>query len=133
MYSVARTTTTFGCVIRSSSRFTHLATTFNSRSYASSASAQSEAFDIHDVSGTVGWPEKSIGGLDYRRAFLVPPNQFTLLPGLFPPVGHELPGLAGQDLNGTWQSEAYGVNNCRQVVGRAQDSSGNYRAFLFQP
>ncbi|HYV32879.1 MAG TPA: hypothetical protein VEO53_17455 [Candidatus Binatia bacterium] len=54
------------------------------------------------------------------------------MPGLFP-VGHELPGLAGQDLNGTWQSEAYGVNGSGQVVGRAQDSSGNYRAFLFQP
>jgi len=44
-----------------------------------------------------------------------------------------LPGFAGQDRNGAWQSSANGVNGCGQVVGSAQDSSGAYRAFLFKP
>ena len=79
------------------------------------------------MSGTVGWADKRIGGLDYHRAFLVPRDVFTLSPG------HELPGFAGQVPTGTWHSEAWGINGCQQIVGKAQNSNGAYRAFLFQP
>ena len=89
--------------------------------------AQSQALDVNDVSGTVGWAHKHIGASDYRRAFLTPPDVFTL------DSTHELPGFAGQLPGGTWHSDGYGVNGCRQVVGRAQDSGGAYRAFLFKP
>jgi len=33
--------------------------------------AQSQALDVNDVSGTVGWAHKHIGASDYQRAFLV--------------------------------------------------------------
>jgi len=89
--------------------------------------AQSEALDVNDVGGTVGWAHKHIGASDYQRAFLMPPGASTLNP-----TSDELPGFAGQDRNGTWQSSANGVNGCGQVVGSAQDSSGAYRAFLYR-
>ncbi len=87
----------------------------------------SEAWDVHDASGTVGWAHKWIAGANYPRAFLVPPEVYTLAPA------HELPGFAGQSPTGTWRSFAYGVNGCAQVVGSAQSASGPYRAFLWQP
>ncbi|MBK9140084.1 MAG: PQQ-binding-like beta-propeller repeat protein [Verrucomicrobia bacterium] len=87
----------------------------------------SEAWDVHDASGTVGWAHKRIAGTDYQRAFLVPPDVYQLAPS------HELPGFIGQTPTGTWRSYAYGVNGCAQVVGSAQNTSGAYRAYLWQP
>ena len=88
---------------------------------------RSEAFEVHDISGTVGWADKRIGGLDYHRAFLVPKDVFTLSPG------HELPGFAGQVPDGTWVSEAWGLNGCQQIVGRATTPTTGWSAFLYQP
>ena len=87
----------------------------------------SEAYDVNDTSGTVGWAHKRIAGTDYPRAFLVPPDVYQLAPA------HELPGFTGQTPTGTWRSYAYGVNGCAQVVGSAQNTSGAYRAYLWQP
>jgi len=87
--------------------------------------------EVNDVSGTVGWAHKHIGVSDYQRAFLVANDVSPLSLGLFP-LGNELPGFTGQALDGTWNSAATSVNGCRQVVGQAQNSSGAYRAFLYQ-
>ena len=89
--------------------------------------AQSEAWKVHDVGGTAGWAHKRIGSTDYPRAFRVPPDLFTLDPA------HELPGFAGQQPNGAWRSYGYGINGCGQVVGSAQNTSGAFRAYLWQP
>ncbi|HMO65209.1 MAG TPA: PQQ-binding-like beta-propeller repeat protein [Verrucomicrobiota bacterium] len=88
---------------------------------------ESEAFEVHDLGGTAGWAHKRIGTSDYRRAFLVPPDGSMLS------SSHEVPGFAGQLSNGLWQSESWAVNGCRQVVGRAQNAGGSYRAFFWQP
>jgi probable HAF family extracellular repeat protein len=89
--------------------------------------AQSEAWEVHDVGGTAGWAHKRIASTDYQRAFRVPPDFFTLDPA------DELPGFAGQSPTGAWRSYGYGINGCGQVVGSAQNTSGAYRAFLYQP
>ncbi|MBI2926169.1 MAG: PQQ-binding-like beta-propeller repeat protein [Verrucomicrobia bacterium] len=89
--------------------------------------AQSEAWEVHDVGGTAGWAHKRIGSTDYQRAFRVPPDFFTLDPA------DELPGFAGQLPNGAWRSYGYGLNGYGQVVGSAHNTSGDYRAFLYQP
>jgi probable HAF family extracellular repeat protein len=89
--------------------------------------AQSEAWEVHDIGGTAGWAHKRIGSTDYPRAFRVPPDIFTLDPT------HELPGFAGQQPNSTWRSYGYGINGSGQVVGSAQNTSGAYRAYLWQP
>ena len=82
----------------------------------------------HDLfgHGTVGWAHKHIGASDYQRAFWLPPGVTALV------STSELPGLPGQSTDGTWQSCANGVNGCAQVVGRAQDTGGNFRAFFFK-
>lgn len=87
----------------------------------------SAANDVHDTAGTVGWAHKVIAGANYARAFRVPPDVYELA------AAHELPGFPGQTPTGTWQSYAHGLNGCAQVVGRAQNSSGAYRAFLWRP
>ena len=91
------------------------------------AGAETEAFDVHDIGGTVGWADKRIGGLDYHRAFLVPPGVSAFSPA------HELKGFPRQVEDGTWQSEGWGVNGCGQVVGLATTPTSSWRAFLFQP
>jgi probable HAF family extracellular repeat protein len=89
--------------------------------------AQIEVWEVHDVGGTAGWAHKRIVSTDYQRAFRVPPEFFTLDPA------DELPGFAGQSPTGAWRSYGYGINGCGQVVGSAQNTSGAYRAFLYQP
>ncbi len=43
--------------------------------------ASSEAWEVNDLAGTVGWAHKKISGADYPRAFLIPPGVYQL--GLF--------------------------------------------------
>jgi probable HAF family extracellular repeat protein len=83
----------------------------------------SEAWDTHDDSGTVGWAHNSAG---YRRAFYIQVGATSLQPF------NELPRLAGTSST-TYHSDAYGVNRFGQAVGRVQNDSGVYRAFLFTP
>ncbi len=84
---------------------------------------ESEAWDVNDDSGTVGWAHNSAGR---RRAFYLQINA----PGLQP--ANELPRLAGTTST-TYQSEAYGVNRLGQVVGKCQNDAGAWRAFLYTP
>lgn len=84
---------------------------------------------MNDLSGTVGWAHRHVGTLDYPRAFFVATSDNS--PTLS--ATDELPGFAGQSPTGTWNSYAYGVNSCGRVVGRAQNASGQYRAFVFFP
>ena len=86
---------------------------------------QSAAFDVNDGSGTVGWAQNTGG---YHRAFLVPIDCGTL--DAHPEYAlNALPGVTRTD----WNSEAYGVNKLSQVVGKAQNQSLVYRAFLYNP
>jgi probable HAF family extracellular repeat protein len=82
--------------------------------------SQSEAWDVHDDSGTVGWAHNSNGR---RRAFLVPIGVTSV-------SGCELPRLEGTSST-SYNSEAYGINQYGQVVGTVQNDSGAYRAFVF--
>lgn len=87
--------------------------------------SQSWGWQVNDASGTVGWAQTTEG---YHRAFLIPIDCTTL-------NGHPeyevpaLPGVSRLD----WYSEAYGVNGLNQAVGRAQNQSLAYRAFLYKP
>ncbi|PYJ58658.1 MAG: hypothetical protein DME24_15350 [Verrucomicrobia bacterium] len=87
--------------------------------------SQSWGWQVNDASGTVGWAQTTQG---YHRAFLIPIDCTTL-------NGHPeyevpaLPGVSRLD----WYSEAYGVNGLNQAVGRAQNQSLAYRAFLYKP
>ena len=90
----------------------------------------SEASDVNDLAGTAGWAHKLIGGFNYRRAFRLPRNLYSLS------ASNELPGYPGLPANGVWQSEAWGVAACGRVVGRGQianSTSTAYRALLWQP
>jgi probable HAF family extracellular repeat protein len=82
--------------------------------------SQSEAWDVHDDSGTVGWAHNSSGR---RRAFRVPIGVTSV-------SGRELPRLEGTSST-TYNSEAYGINRYGSVVGSVQNDSGAYRAFVF--
>jgi hypothetical protein len=48
------------------------------------------------------------------------------------PASNELPALPGVT-RADWASEAYGVNRYEWVVGRAQDRSLAWRAFVYKP
>lgn len=82
---------------------------------------QSEAWDVNDESGTVGWAHNAAGR---RRAF------YIQIGGQGLQAVNELPRLAGTS-GTTYQSEAYGVNRLGQVVGRCQNDAGAWRAFLY--
>jgi probable HAF family extracellular repeat protein len=84
---------------------------------------QSEAWDVNDDSGTVGWAHNAAG---QRRAFYIQIGGLSLQPV------NELPRLAGTT-GSTYHSEAYGVNRLGQVVGRCQNDAGAWRAFLYNP
>jgi probable HAF family extracellular repeat protein len=84
---------------------------------------QSEAWDVHDESGAVGWAQTPAGK---RRAFYLQTGAGSLQPF------DELPRLAGTS-GMAYQSEAYGVNRYGQVVGKVQNDAGAWKAFLFNP
>lgn len=84
---------------------------------------ESEAWDVNDDSGTVGWAHNASGR---RRAFYIQIGSQNLQPV------NELPRLAGTS-GTTYQSEAYGVNRLGQVVGKCQNDAGAWRAFLYNP
>lgn len=81
---------------------------------------QSEAWDVNDESGTVGWAHNSSG---LRRGFYIQIGGVSLQPV------NELPRLAGTKGN-SYNSEAYGVNRFGQVVGKTQNDAEAWRAFL---
>ncbi|MBX3731711.1 MAG: hypothetical protein KF791_03855 [Verrucomicrobiae bacterium] len=84
---------------------------------------ESEARDVSTESGTVGWAHNAS---NRRRAFYVQHGATALQPF------NELPRLAGT--TGTaYNSEARSVNRLGQVVGRIQNDSGSYRAFVYTP
>jgi len=83
---------------------------------------ESEAWDVNDESGTVGWAQN---GSALHRAF------YIQIGGVSLQSVNELPRLAGT--TGTsYNSEAYGVNRLGQVVGKIQNDSGAYRAFWWK-
>jgi probable HAF family extracellular repeat protein len=84
---------------------------------------ESEAWDVNDESGAVGWAHNAAGR---RRAFYIQIGGNNLQPV------NELPRLAGTT-GTTYHSEAYGVNRLGQVVGKCQNDAGAYRAFLYNP
>jgi uncharacterized membrane protein len=83
---------------------------------------QSEAWDLNDESGTVGWAHNSSG---LRRGFYIQIGGVSLQPV------NELPRLAGTTGN-SYNSEAYGVNRFGQVVGKIQNDAGAWRAFFWK-
>ena len=83
----------------------------------------SEAWNIHDESGTVGWAHNSAGK---QRAFFIELGASLLQ------TWHELPRLPGTTST-TYHSNAKGVNRFGQVAGRIQNDAGTYRAFRYTP
>jgi probable HAF family extracellular repeat protein len=83
---------------------------------------ESEAWDVNDDSGTVGWAHNTSAK---RRAFYIQIGGVSLQPV------NELPRLAGT-AGTAYNSEAYSVNRLGQVVGMIQDDSGAYRAFWWK-
>ncbi len=81
----------------------------------------SEAWDIRDESGAVGWSYNSAG---YKRAFYLQTGSASLQDNR-----DMLPPLPGVTIS-SWNSAALGVNRLGQVVGWAQNNSGASRAFL---
>jgi outer membrane protein assembly factor BamB len=81
---------------------------------------ESWAWDIHEASGVVGWAHNAQGR---RRAFYVPLEGTTL---------QELPRLSGTSDN-NYHSEAQGVNQYGEVVGKIQNDAGAWRAFYYAP
>jgi hypothetical protein len=84
-------------------------------------SGESEAWDRSELGGTVG----TVTHQGLKRAFRLPPNEFTLL------ADDLLGNLTGVPPNS--DSEAYAVNCDAVVVGRAKNSSGQWRAFIYSP
>ncbi len=83
----------------------------------------SEAWDMHELKGTVGRSQLSTG---YWRAFYLPITATTLgNSAIYEICG--LPGVTRTD----WSSAAYSVNKFGQVVGYAQDQSLANHAVLY--
>jgi probable HAF family extracellular repeat protein len=87
-------------------------------------SLDSEAWDINDESGIVGWAYNASGR---KRAFYMDTADTDGLSS-----SNELPALPGVTRT-DWASEAYGVNRYEWVVGRAQNQSLAWRAFVYKP
>ena len=83
----------------------------------------SEAWDVRDESGSVGWSYNSAG---HKRAFFLNTDASQLI------GDDELPHLPGVTIS-TYNSAALGVNRYGQVVGWAQANSGASRAFIYSP
>ena len=83
----------------------------------------SEAWDMHELKGTVGRSQLSTG---YWRAFLLPISA----PNLGNSAIYEICGLPGVTRT-DWSSAAYGVNKLGQVVGYAQNQNLANRAVLY--
>ena len=83
----------------------------------------SEAWEMHDLKGTVGRSQIATG---YWRGFLLPLSA----PNLGNSAIYEICGLPGVTRS-DWNSAAYGVNRFGQVVGYAQNQSLASRAVLY--
>jgi len=83
----------------------------------------SEAWDMHELKGTVGRSQILAG---YWRAFFLPID-CTTLGGV---ITYQIPELAGVTRT-DYSSAAYGVNRNGQVVGYTQNQSLANRAFIY--
>jgi len=83
----------------------------------------SEAADLNDESGTVGWAHNSAGK---QRAFFIENGATSLQ------TWHELPRLPGTTST-TYNSRANSVNRFGQVAGTIQNDANSSRAFRYTP